>query len=392
MAIFDDPGVAFDNAFARAQNFVDTQRKNMAFKALEQAYGPIVGDIDLADKAQTYAHNEQMNPLKVENQQQTNAFNAQFNPLRIEGQRLNNETAQFNLDNTKETAADTERLQQAQAIHSALSSVLDTTETELNGVVDPNERLAIFDRQVQQIAPMIGADATELAHSLAQQRAMIAAQGVGAIPVLRQQLESTMNAGLTDKDRLDMQLVEARIATEEAQARKADSDAETARIKAEAEATKEGKEAKVASRALADFDAKQAIVTKYIDDAIEYAKTHPLATGITATLPWAKELPEVKNLAAKLKTIGANIGFAELSRIKSTGATLGPVSNYENELLQSVQGAIEQGQERAQFIATMQELKETLKGSSERMHAAFQEDFGDAAGVVDYTTYFGGGQ
>lgn len=396
-----DPSVSYTNAFNAAQNVTDTFRKNMAFKALEKTYGPIVGDMKLATDVQAYEQNELMNPLKVDAQQlanealtQTNAFNKANNPLVLQGNTIANEQSQFNLDQGQEEAARAEKIRKAQEMHTTLGGVLDNVEAQLANVIDPNERLAVFDRNVTELAPLIGADPEELLHSLAQQRAAVAAQGIGAIQPIRQSLDDMLYAGMTPKEKADLELSRAKIITEGAQAEKALADAETAKIKTADEAQKVVKEGRAAARALDDFEAKQEIVQSYIADAIQYAKDHPLATGAAASTPGLNQLPEIKNLAAKLKTIGANIGFAELSRIKSTGATLGPVSNYENELLQSVQGAIEQGMSQEEFIASMQELGETLKGSAERLRAAYQEDFGDVDSedgggpIVDASDYF----
>lgn len=379
-----DPTASFANGFNNAQMVTDTFRKNMAFKALEQTYGPLVGDMKLASDVQAYEQKKLTNPLDVEALQlgnestrATNAFNAENRPLVLESNRTANKAATYAQEQTETADARAERLRKAGELHTTLGGVLGTVETALDGVQDPNQRLAIFDAQVTELAPLIGAEPDALLKSLAQQRAAIATQGVAAIPTIRKQLDDTVFAGMSPKDRADLELAQAKIVTEGAQAEKATAEAVAATAKAAEATAAKGKEAKAASRALADFEAKQDTVQAYIADAIQYAQEHPLATGLAAVTPGVKELPEVRALAAKLKTIGANIGFNELARIKSTGATLGPVSNYENELLQSVQGATDPGMGREAFIISMQGLSEALKGSAGRLREAYQEDFGD---------------
>ena len=408
MAIID-PSVSFSNSFNAAQNVTDTFRKNMAFKALENAYGPIVGDMKLASDVQAYEHNELMNPLKVEEQQltnestrATNAFNEANRPLVLQSNQLANETSQFNLEQGRAEADRTETIRQAQQAHTMLGGVLNNVETALNGVVDPNQRIEVFDREVRQLAPLIGADPETLLHQLAQQRAAIAAQGSAAIGPMRQQLDDMLYAGLSPEERqklvtgaIDQELKRAQIITEGAQAEKAIADAEKSRAEADEKAAEKVQVAKEATRALDDFEQKQQTVNTAIDEAIRLATRYPTGTGPQVALPGGNLLPGASDIAAQLQTIGANIGFDELQKLRAAGGTLGQVTEAEHKLLQSVAGTIAQDQTRGAFVAGLRRLKSALAASAKRARKAYDEDFGDTdttgdddAEVVDYTTYF----
>lgn len=413
MAIID-PSVSFSNSFNAAQNVTDTFRKNMAFKALEKSYGPIVGDMKLATDVQAYEQNELMNPLLVENQQLvnestrgTNAFNEANRPLLLQGTQLANETSQFNLEQGRAEADRTETIRQAQQAHTMLGGVLNNVETALNGVVDPNQRIEVFDREVRQLAPLIGADPETLLHQLAQQRAAIAAQGTAAIGPMRQQLDDMLYAGLSPEERqklvtgaIDQDLKRAQIITEGAQAEKAIADAEKARAEADAKTQEKVQAAKTAARALDDFEAQNEVVFTAIDEAIRLATKYPTATGPQSEVEvmGVRTFPGAADLAAQLEVVKSNVGFDQLQEMREnspTGGALGPVSDTENRLLQSTQGAIQQTQSRAQFIAGLRRLKSTLTASAKRTRKAYDEDFGDTAKsdagddeAVDYTTYF----
>lgn len=401
-----DPAVSFTNSFNAAQNVTDTFRKNMAFKALEKSYGPIVGDMKLATDVQAYEQNELMNPLLVEQQtlsndaaRGTNAFNEANRPLVLQGNQLANETGQFNLDQAEDKATRDERLRKAQEMHTTLGGVLNNVETALNGVVDPNQRLAVFDQQVAQLAPLIGADPQQLLHSLAQQRAAIAAQGSAAIAPMRQQLDDMLYAGMSPEDK--QKLVTGALEQDYKRAQIAQTEAATAKTEAEVAAKDAEKTAaaKSAGRALDDFEAKQEVVNTAIDEAIRIASRYPTATGPQTTLPGGNLLPGAADLTAQLETITGNIGFDALQQMREnspTGGALGNVSDNEGKRLNATLGAVSQEQTRNQFIAGLRRIKSQLAAAAKRTRAAYDEDFagtdttdtGDAE-VVDYTTYFG---
>jgi hypothetical protein len=64
-----------------------------------------------------------------------------------------------------------------------------------------------------------------------------------------------------------------------------------------------------------------------------------------------------------LDTIGANMGFEQLQAMRAaspTGGALGNVTERELELLQAVQGSLQQSQSREQFQSNLLRRKERL--------------------------------
>jgi hypothetical protein len=407
MADLINPSASFTNGFNAAQNVTDTFRKNMAFKALEKSYGPIVGDMKLATDVQAYEQNELLNPLEVQAKQLTNtgleranAFNAANDPLVLKGNQLSNDTSQFNLDQSRSEADRAETIRQAQQAHTMLGGVLDSVETSLNGVVDPNQRLEVFDTQVRQLAPLIGAEPEALLHQLAQQRAAIATQGSAAIGPMRQQLDDLLYSGLSAEEK--QKLVTGALEQDYKRAQIEKSAADTAKVQAEtaAKAEEKAKAAKGAARALDDFEAKQEVVNTAIDEAIRIASRYPTATGPQTTLPGGNLLPGAADLAAQLETITGNIGFDALQTMREnspTGGALGNVSDNEGKRLNATLGAVSQEQTRAQFIAGLRRVKAQRAAAAKRARQAYDDDFADAgktdtsddAEVIDFTDYFG---
>jgi hypothetical protein len=114
------------------------------------------------------------------------------------------------------------------------------------------------------------------------------------------------------------------------------------------------------------------------------------------------------NLDNLVTTIKANVGFDKLQQMRAsspTGGALGPVSDTENRLLQSVMGALEQSQSQDQFQYNLKRLhnvtqdivhgpgqgaaRHDLSGSGPKQGAASQQGprFGD---IEDGFRFLGG--
>lgn len=79
-------------------------------------------------------------------------------------------------------------------------------------------------------------------------------------------------------------------------------------------------------------------------------------SGIKGTEPYT--------LARSLDTVKANIGFDKLQAMRAeskTGAALGPVSDYENKLLQGVMGSLEQGLPAPELRRNLMRVNEATK-------------------------------
>lgn len=176
---------------------------------------------------------------------------------------------------------------------------------------------------------------------------------------------------------------------------------EDAKIKAEVP--------KLRSKAMSSMEAletKQTIVTDTIDDAISSIEASPnMMTGLVGGLASAIPGTDAYNLARKLDTIKANVGFDQLQAMRDaspTGGALGQVSEMENRLLQSVLGSLDQAQSADEVLANLQRLKVTIENARETRRGAFERDFGGSVpaeggglsepssdSVIDYTDYFG---
>ncbi|MCI0562724.1 MAG: hypothetical protein MN733_29945 [Nitrososphaera sp.] len=103
-------------------------------------------------------------------------------------------------------------------------------------------------------------------------------------------------------------------------------------------------------------DAETAL--RSIDDALEGIGF--LSTGFVGSLTSGVGGTPAANLDATLNTVRSLIGFDTLQTLRAaspTGGALGPVSDRENTLLQSVRGSLEQKQSPEQLKKTLQEIK-----------------------------------
>ncbi len=140
--------------------------------------------------------------------------------------------------------------------------------------------------------------------------------------------------------------------------------AETAAVAPKIVAKAEGDRAVAlpqAQNALTRQNQQSSLVSGMIDQAKGMADgwTTGLLGSATASIPGTK----AHNLKATLDTIKANVGFDKLQEMRSqspTGGALGQVSDFENRMLQSVIGSLEQSQSPDQFVKNLDLVKETI--------------------------------
>lgn len=137
-----------------------------------------------------------------------------------------------------------------------------------------------------------------------------------------------------------------------------------------------------AQSALQGFKQQANLVTNTIDKAIGTisGSTYPLigstATGYGSYAP----LPNTaaRALRNQLDTIKANIGFDKLQQMRDnspTGGALGQISDFENRLLQAVNGALDPAQED-QLVENLKVIKELYPQVLAEKERAFQQDYG----------------
>ena len=124
----------------------------------------------------------------------------------------------------------------------------------------------------------------------------------------------------------------------------------------------------------------QAKTTDLVIDTIDKALTQidGWTAGMAAPLRHIPGTP-AKDLDSTLNTIKANIGFDTLAEMRAnspTGGALGQISDTENKLLQSVQGAIDQGQSPEQMKANLRGVRQRLAQVRDQRRAAFNSQFG----------------
>lgn len=154
-------------------------------------------------------------------------------------------------------------------------------------------------------------------------------------------------------------------------------------------------EAQVEANALAKRDAEKIIdkpkietklssagaKTQLLGDLVSKAKDDAgvFTTGFLGAV--TKPIPGTPayNLANTLDTIKANIGFDKLREMREsspTGGALGQVSEFENRLLQSVWGALEQSQSKEQFVENLDRVEKQVQESWKRINEAYAKDYG----------------
>lgn len=105
------------------------------------------------------------------------------------------------------------------------------------------------------------------------------------------------------------------------------------------------------------------IVLQDIDRALDLVETAKVpATGFLGDMLKGVGGTAARDLSGLLNTIKANVGFDKLQSMRDaspTGGALGQVSEFENRLLQSVLGDLEQSQSEEQFKFNLRRLNNT---------------------------------
>lgn len=172
----------------------------------------------------------------------------------------------------------------------------------------------------------------------------------------------------------------------------------------------------VEGQLLQTLDNQHQLVDKKVDTALQQIDGGVLNTGTVGSLLSALPGTPQYDLAQNLQTIKANVGFDTLQNMRQnspTGGALGQISNMEEQLLQAVNGSLEQGQTKDQLKSNLVSIKTLLAQVNALKHQSFESDklrlgsapaappvigapapltppAAPASGVVDYSTYFGG--
>ena len=153
-------------------------------------------------------------------------------------------------------------------------------------------------------------------------------------------------------------------------------DVVTSKALAEREAEKIITKPKVES-ALAASDVKTDLIDDTIDQAID--QTGAWTAGfLGSATSWVPGTP-AHNLENTLSTVKSNIGFDKLQEMRNnspTGGALGQVSEFENKLLQSVWGALEQSQSPGQLKENLEKVRKQSRESWDRIKEAYKKDYG----------------
>lgn len=122
---------------------------------------------------------------------------------------------------------------------------------------------------------------------------------------------------------------------------------------ASAQAVREESKQKYADIVTQDVDRSLAMLDKYKDNWIGVSGAGSYLSGVRGT--------DQYDFAQLLDGIKANISFERLQEMRAaspTGAALGPVSDFENRLLQSVLGSLDPGQSEDQLRANLRRVRD----------------------------------
>ena len=125
-------------------------------------------------------------------------------------------------------------------------------------------------------------------------------------------------------------------------------------------------------------------VINTIDKAME--QIGPWTTGYANLLLSGLPQTDARDLERNLETIKANIGFDRLQQMRDnspTGGALGQVSEFENRLLQAVQGSLDPTQTTTQLKENLSRVRELYKATLDDRRRAFRQDYGDLLPTED---------
>lgn len=112
-----------------------------------------------------------------------------------------------------------------------------------------------------------------------------------------------------------------------------------------------------------------------------------LSAGYGSLLSYIPET-QARNLKADIETIKANLGFAELERMRDaspTGGALGQVAVQELTYLQSAVANLDQAQSPDSLKRAMQDIKTTMKGYQTLRERAYEKDYGQKFDLKKFT-------
>lgn len=119
------------------------------------------------------------------------------------------------------------------------------------------------------------------------------------------------------------------------------------------------------------------LVKQTIDDALK--ETGFLTTGGVGRLVAAVPGTPAYDLARRIETIKANIGFGELQRMRDespTGGALGQVAVQELNYLQSALGNLDQAQSREELEKNLRNIRSIIERYERIRGNAFERDYG----------------
>jgi len=125
--------------------------------------------------------------------------------------------------------------------------------------------------------------------------------------------------------------------------------------------------------------ASHEMVSNKIDQAISAIDANPgMMAGFVGDILAAPKGTPQYDLAQQLETIKANIGFDQLQNMKDNSATgssgLGQISNMEEQLLQAINGSLQQGQSAGQLKANLLDIKQRIAQIIEQKKQAVLQD------------------
>jgi hypothetical protein len=130
-------------------------------------------------------------------------------------------------------------------------------------------------------------------------------------------------------------------------------------------------------QALAGQMMKSENITKTIDRAIDLVG--PWTAGRGSVLQFIPET-QAKDLQADIATIKANLGFAELERMREaspTGGALGQVAVQELNYLQSATANLDQARSPAALKRALSDIRASMKGYQTLREKAYEKDYGE---------------
>lgn len=125
---------------------------------------------------------------------------------------------------------------------------------------------------------------------------------------------------------------------------------------------------------------------QFLNDKIDEVTKQADGIGNTGFLgSITKNVPGTPSydMARNLDTIKSNIGFDKLQQMRDqspTGGALGQVSDFENKLLQSVWGSVEQSQSKEQLLKNLDNFKKQYATSIGRVRDAYKATYGNTQG------------